>query len=132
MDVAYRWENADASDASFKLEQRLEILKALVHHKNMTLASLNAPLDAMRGITPLGLAAWLNIPDIVRILLHECPGLIAVNGMDASGATPLMCKTDTFMGIRDAKLTIRIDAARDGRIEVVHDLVRDMRGISGA
>lgn len=90
--MARRWEEADASDASFLLQSRLEIVKALLHHDKISLTALNAPLDAMRGVTPLGLASWLNIPEVVRTLLCESPGLVSVNGMDASGATPLMCK----------------------------------------
>lgn len=46
----------------------------------------------MHGVTPLGLAAWLNIPEVVKMLLEECSGLVSVDGMDALGATPLMCK----------------------------------------
>lgn len=127
--MAYRWEEADASDASFRLEQRLEILKALVHHNKISLAALNAPLDAMRGVTPLGLAAWLNIPEIVRTLLDECPGLVSVNGVDASGATPLMCKTRLAYYYLQFELTVCLDAARDGCTEVVHDLVCPMHAI---
>ena len=28
-----------------------------------------SPLGPMRGVTPLGFAAWLNVPDVVRVLL---------------------------------------------------------------
>ncbi|GJE96574.1 ankyrin repeat domain-containing protein [Phanerochaete sordida] len=100
-----RWQDVDATAESFMLSQRLAILKALLRHDRISLSVLNAPIEAMRGITPLGLAAWLNAPEVVRMLLCECPGLIAVDGMDASGATPLMY------------------AARDGRTEVVYDLL---------
>ncbi|EKM58187.1 uncharacterized protein PHACADRAFT_252301 [Phanerochaete carnosa HHB-10118-sp] len=100
-----RWQDADASAESFMLDQRLTILKALLRHDDVSLSVLNAPIDAMRGITPLGLAAWLNSPEIVRMLLCECPGLVTVDGMDSSGATPLMY------------------AARDGRIQIAHDLL---------
>lgn len=100
-----RWQDADSSSESYMLGPRLAIIKALLRHEKISLSVLNAPIDAMRGITPLGLAAWLNCPDIVRILLSECPGLVSVDGMDSSGATPLMY------------------AARDGRAEVVFDLL---------
>lgn len=86
------WKDADASDASFRLEKRLSILKMLLGHGGLSLYSLNAPQDAMEGVTPLGLAAWLNIPDAVALLLRECPGSVTVNGMDSRGATPLMCE----------------------------------------
>lgn len=46
----------------------------------------------MRGVTPLGLAAWLNLPEVVKMLLEQCPGLVSVDGMDTLGATPLMCE----------------------------------------
>ncbi|KAF7795998.1 hypothetical protein EIP86_007167 [Pleurotus ostreatoroseus] len=99
------WKDADASDASFRLAQRLAILKMLLGHGGLSLYSLNAPQDAMQGVTPLGLAAWLNIPDAVVLLLEECPGSVTVNGMDSRGATPLMY------------------AARDGNLEVVQHLL---------
>ena len=87
-----RWREADASDASFRLPDRLAILRALLHAEAISLAALNAPLAAVRGTTPLGLAAWLDAPAMVRILLCECPGLVSVNGVDTSGATALHCK----------------------------------------
>ena len=90
--MAHSWQEADASNESFMLQNRLAILKALLRHDKISLSALNAPIDAMRGVTPLGLAAWLDSPEIVRMLLCECPGLVTVDGMDASGATPLMCK----------------------------------------
>lgn len=122
--MVHRWQDADASDESFMLPQRLVILKALLRHDKISLAALNAPIDAMHSVTPLGLAAWLNSPEIVRMLLCECPGLVTVDGMDTSGATPLMCKRrpPTCNGVRRLN-TVTLDAARDGRVEVVHDLV---------
>lgn len=81
----------DASDASYALQARLRILKTLVTHEKISLFALNAPQACMRGVTPLGLAAWLNIPDVVKILLEQC-SLVSVDGMDTLGATPLMCK----------------------------------------
>lgn len=63
----------------------------LLEHTDISLHSLNAPQGAIRGATPLGLAAWLDIPDIVQLLLEHCPGLVSVDGMDVLGATALMC-----------------------------------------
>ncbi|CAL1716418.1 unnamed protein product [Somion occarium] len=99
------WEDVDASDASYMLPKRLRILRTLLGHPEISLHTLNAPQAALRGVTPLGLAAWLNVPEIVRLILECCPGLVSVDGMDSLGATPLMY------------------AARDGSIEVVEQLV---------
>ena len=88
----HRWEDVDASDASYLLEKRLNIIKMLLEHSEISLQVLNAPQGVIRGATPLGLAAWLDIPEAVRILLEHCPGMVAVDGMDAFGATALMCK----------------------------------------
>ncbi|KAI0649289.1 ankyrin [Trametes meyenii] len=81
------WEDVDATDASFALPRRLEVLRALIGSDTTSLYALNAPV---RGVTPLGLAAWLNIPDAIRVLLEESRGLVAVDGTDALGVTPLM------------------------------------------
>ncbi|KAL4243728.1 hypothetical protein ABKN59_011456 [Abortiporus biennis] len=100
-----RWEEVDASDASFKLSRRLRILKLLLEHEDISLHALNAPQNAMRGVTPLGLAAWLNIPNAVRLFLEHCPGLVSVDGMDTLGGTALMY------------------AARDGSSQVIQHLL---------
>ncbi|OJT15139.1 hypothetical protein TRAPUB_8311 [Trametes pubescens] len=81
------WEDVDVSDASFALQSRVEVLRMLIGNDTMSLYALNAPA---RGVTPLALAAWLNIPDAIRVLLEESRGLVAVNGTDALGVTPLM------------------------------------------
>ncbi|KAI0806289.1 ankyrin repeat-containing domain protein [Irpex lacteus] len=81
----------DALDDAFK------ILKTFLTHEKISLS--------MHGVTPLGLAAWLNIPEVVKMLLEECSGLVSVDGMDALGATPLMY------------------AARDGNVAVVQCLL---------
>lgn len=46
----------------------------------------------MNGVVPLGMAAWLNLPRVVRLLLEESEGAVSVDGMDSHGATALMCK----------------------------------------
>jgi hypothetical protein len=46
----------------------------------------------MNGVTPLGFAAWMNSSHAVRTLLEAGRGTISVDGEDAYGVTPLMCK----------------------------------------
>ena len=87
------WEDVDVSDASFALPARLDVLRTLLRSDGASLYALNAPV---RGVTPLGLAAWLNLPDVVRGLLEESRGLVAVDGTDAVGVTPLMCTCSSF------------------------------------
>ncbi|KZT73129.1 ankyrin [Daedalea quercina L-15889] len=96
------WENIDVLDASFKLEERVEILQMLLDQGDISLFTLNTPV---RGVSPLCLAAWLDILQMVRLLLEGSHGMIPVNGMDDFGATPLMY------------------AARDHRIEIVEYLL---------
>ncbi|THH28021.1 hypothetical protein EUX98_g6177 [Antrodiella citrinella] len=100
-----RWDEVDVSDASFMLQKRLRILKLLLDNDEISLHALNAPQRAIRGVTPLGFAAWLNIPSAVRLLLESSPGLVSVDGMDSLGATALMY------------------AARDGNVQVVQHLL---------
>ena len=64
----------------------------LLSHRKLSLYSLNSPQEALKGATPLSFAAWLNLPAVVRLLLEQCPGMVAVDGMDSRGATPLMCE----------------------------------------
>ena len=78
------------SDASFGLQSRVAVLTTLIRNDSTSFYALNAPT---RGVTPLGLAAWLNVPDVVRVLLEESLGLVAVDGTDALGVTPLMCES---------------------------------------
>lgn len=87
------------SDASFALQSRVEVLRMLIGNDTMSLYALNAPA---RGVTPLALAAWLNIPEAIRVLLEESRGLVAVNGTDALGVTPLMCRSSLLPRFRKA------------------------------
>ena len=91
-----RWDDVDVSDASFMLQKRLRIIKTILDHDDISLHALNAPQRAIRGVTPLGFAAWLNIPSAVRLLLETYPGLVSVDGMDSLGATALMCASPPF------------------------------------
>jgi hypothetical protein len=60
-------------------------------HPDISLFTLNAPQSAMNGVTPLGMAAWLNLPEAVRLLLEASADTVSVDGMDSMGATALMC-----------------------------------------
>lgn len=124
---AFRWEDVDASDASYMLPKRIQILQTLLEHPEISLHTLNAPQSALRGVTPLGLAAWLNVPDMVRLLLEVCPGIVSVDGMDSLGATPLMCTclncSACASNCKINDMSLSTDAARDGSIEVVEQLV---------
>ncbi|KAF8841811.1 hypothetical protein BDN67DRAFT_490026 [Paxillus ammoniavirescens] len=103
--TADRWETIDASDASFMSEDRLSVLRIAVSHPDISLYTLNAPQDSINDVTPLGMAAWLDMPEVVQLLLECSSGAVSVDGMDTDGATPLMY------------------AARDCRTEVVRQLL---------
>ncbi|EGN98718.1 hypothetical protein SERLA73DRAFT_16506, partial [Serpula lacrymans var. lacrymans S7.3] len=47
----------------------------------------------LNDVTPLGMAAWLNMLEAVKVLLESSAGTVAVDGMDIHGATPLMYAT---------------------------------------
>ncbi|KAN0093267.1 hypothetical protein V8E55_004051 [Tylopilus felleus] len=103
--TADRWETVDASDASFMSPDRLHVIRIAVSHSDISLFTLNAPQDSINDVTPLGMAAWLDMPEVVRLLLECSSGGVSVDGMDTDGATPLMY------------------AARDCRMEVVQQLL---------
>ena len=71
---------------------RLDILRLLVEDRHVSLYTLNAPQEAMNGVTPLGFAAWMNSLNAVKTLLEAGGGTVSVDGEDAYGVTPLMCK----------------------------------------
>ncbi|KAF9448657.1 hypothetical protein P691DRAFT_792388 [Macrolepiota fuliginosa MF-IS2] len=85
-----RWQEIDASDASFMTPQRLNAIRILLRHPQISLSCLNAPHAAANGVIPLSMAAWLNFPQIVELLLEESTSTVAVDGLDAHGATALM------------------------------------------
>ena len=72
--------------------KRLNALKIMLQHPQVTLRTLNATHSSMNGVIALGMAAWLNQVDAVRTLLHDSLDGVSVDGMDAHGATALMCK----------------------------------------
>jgi len=88
-----RWETIDASDASFLSEDRLQVIRMAVSHPEISLFTLNAPQDSINDVTPLSMAAWLDMPQVVNILLTCSSGAVSVDAEDTDGATPLMCKT---------------------------------------
>ncbi|KAJ6577459.1 ankyrin repeat-containing domain protein [Mycena capillaripes] len=100
------WQNIDASNASFSTPGHLKVVRTLLGDSQMSLFTLNAPQMAYRGVTPLGMSAWLNLGDAVRVLLEESSEYVSVDGTDVHGATPLMY------------------AARDARLDVVQILLR--------
>jgi len=71
---------------------RLNALKMLLGHPEISLLTLNAPQSSMNGVIPLGMAAWLNQPRAVRTLLDDSADSVCVDAMDSHGATALMCK----------------------------------------
>ncbi|KAF8969137.1 ankyrin repeat-containing domain protein [Flammula alnicola] len=99
------WQNIDACDASFMSPKRINVLRTLLSHSDISLLTLNAPHPSMNGVIPLGMAAWLNQPQAVRTLLDASVDSVSVDGMDSHGATALMY------------------AARDGNLEVVRALL---------
>ncbi|KAG1832566.1 hypothetical protein DFJ58DRAFT_235774 [Suillus subalutaceus] len=103
--TADRWETVDASDASFLSEDRLQVIRMAVSHPEISLFTLNAPQDSINDVTPLGMAAWLDMPQAVQVLLDCSSGAISVDAEDTDGATPLMY------------------AARDGRLAIVQHLL---------
>ena len=68
----------------------LQVVRTLLGDSQTSLFTLNAPQMAYRGVTPLGMAAWLNLSDAVRVLLEESSEYVLVDGTDAHSATPLM------------------------------------------
>lgn len=71
--------------------KRLNVLRTVLAHPNITLLTLNAPQTCVNGVIPLGMAAWLNMPAAVRVLLEDSLCRVSVDGMDSHGATALMC-----------------------------------------
>ncbi|KIJ52466.1 hypothetical protein M422DRAFT_202564 [Sphaerobolus stellatus SS14] len=86
-------------------ENRLDVLKLVAEHPQLSLYSLNAPMPWAEGVTLLGLMSWLNMPSEIMCLLEFTQGLMEANAMDNNGATPLMY------------------AARDGNVQVVRRLL---------
>ena len=90
--VPTSWQDLDACDASFMSPKRIGALKTLLSHPDISLLTLNSPHPFMNGVIPLCMAAWLNQPQAVRALLDVSVDTVSVDGMDAHGATALMCE----------------------------------------
>ncbi|CAO3574021.1 unnamed protein product [Mortierella alpina] len=83
----------------------LSILRnCILPHPSITLSTLNAPQDEIKGITPLCLASYLGKEIVVKCLLEA--GKVDVDATDRKGATALMY------------------AARDRHMPVVKTLLR--------
>ncbi|KAI1297033.1 hypothetical protein EDD11_007256, partial [Mortierella claussenii] len=83
----------------------LSILRnCILPHPSITLSTLNAPQDEIKGITPLCLASYLGKEVVVKCLLEA--GKVDVDATDRKGATALMY------------------AARDRHMSVVKTLLR--------
>lgn len=72
---------------------RLKVVDILLRRPEVSLSTLNAPQNAFNDATPLGMAAWLNMPEAVRVLLRSSLDCVAVDGTDMHGSTPLMCES---------------------------------------
>ncbi|KAJ3758993.1 hypothetical protein EV360DRAFT_42744 [Lentinula raphanica] len=95
-----------AHDGSFMTPSRLKVIDILLKRPEISLFTLNAPQNAFNDATPLGMAAWLNMPEAVRVMLKSSLDSVAVDGTDMHGSTPLMY------------------AARDGHLEIVSLLLQ--------
>lgn len=87
-----RWDDVTVSHEALLTDSRLKIIRLLVSRPDITLFTLNAPQEAFRGVTPIGIAAWLNLYTVVQVLLEGSLHAVSVDGMDTHGATSLMCK----------------------------------------
>jgi hypothetical protein len=76
-------------------------LKMLVGRPETSLFTLNAPQRAIKGVTPLGFAAYMNDSRLVGTLLRDSGNRVAVDGMDTHGATPLMCAYTVVSSTRE-------------------------------
>jgi hypothetical protein len=85
----------DAHGASFLTPNRLNAIRTMLTHPDISLLALNTPQLSMNGVIPLGMAAWLNQPEVVRVLLEDGTDAVSVDGMDFHGATALMCECES-------------------------------------
>jgi hypothetical protein len=106
---------------------RLDMIRAFVARDDVSLYTLNAPQDAMSGVTPLGMVAWLDSVEACSVLLEGSRGRVMVNATDGHGATALMCKwrweSMKNRSVDNDLVYPTLDAARDGHLKVVAELV---------
>ena len=122
--ATYSWNDIEASPVMSS--DRVKILELLLEYAEDSLYAFNAPQSGFNGVTPLGMAAWLNSAIAVQLLLDNSSGVVDVDGMDSHGATPLMCESRKVSchSFR-SRTCAQTDAARDGNLEIVHLLVRN-------
>lgn len=77
--------------SSQTLRGRLSILSFLFRRNKLSLYTLNAPHVSLRGLSALGMAAYLDQLEMVKLMLEDGQGRVLVDGIDAHQATPLMC-----------------------------------------
>ncbi|KAJ7441197.1 ankyrin repeat-containing domain protein, partial [Mycena galericulata] len=99
-------EQWDSRSTNEPFNPPLDVIRTLLTDPTISFLTLNDHQRCYRGVTPLGMAAWLNMSDVVRLLLEESSESVLVDGMDMYGTTVLMY------------------AARDSRLEVVQTLLR--------
>lgn len=85
------WEAVNPRDTEFQTMGRFNTIRMLLN-AGTSLLTLNGPQSRAHGVTPLSLAAWLNLHPVVELLLDESSGRVCVDGIDAHGATALMCE----------------------------------------
>ncbi|KAG0345806.1 hypothetical protein BG004_003052 [Podila humilis] len=71
------------------------IRNCILPHPSITLSTLNAPQDEIKGITPLCLASYLGKEVVVKCLLEA--GKVDVDATDRKGATALMYAVKTLL-----------------------------------
>ncbi|KAG6888994.1 hypothetical protein C0992_006815 [Termitomyces sp. T32_za158] len=108
------WQEFDASNASIMTPRRLNTIRRLLSDPRISLFTLNAPHSSMNGVIPLGMAAWLNMEQVVRMLLEESSDSVSVDGTDIHGATALMYAARDG-GLRVAQLLLSHGARPDFR-----------------
>lgn len=117
------WDDINIPHEALLTEARLNAIRLLLSRPEISLFTLNAPQDAFRGVTPIGVAAWMNLHDVVELLLKGSLYAVSVDGMDTHGATSLMCTTRQILPFNMSNCSRTADAARDGNLRVVQLLV---------
>ncbi|KAK0476396.1 ankyrin repeat-containing domain protein [Armillaria novae-zelandiae] len=87
------WDNMDVPHEALLTAGRLDVIRTLLGRPEISLYTLNAPQEACNGVTPIGMAAWLNMHAVVQLLVEDSLHTVSVDGMDTHGATSLMYAT---------------------------------------
>ncbi|KAG0271839.1 hypothetical protein BGZ95_000287 [Linnemannia exigua] len=105
----------------------LSILRhCILPHPSITLSTLNAPQDEIKGITPLSLASYLGKEVVVKCLLEA--GKVDVDATDRKGATALMY---AGMELLPIKLTVT-DGPRSSTAKRILKSSKCSKKLSGA